>query len=139
MFRNLNEKLSNLSDKQRKLVLYGVVGMVLVSFGYALGVGAPPEPQVVEVEKVVTKTETVTRDVVPNECLTALVSADEVIRLGAEGMGVAGDAFVASAQLDLAAMSDANEKLEKLTPKMVSAAEYYATQRDACKQKAYNG
>lgn len=96
--------------------------------GIAMGAGTQPEPEVREVEKIVTKEVPVEKivevekevkvPVTPAACIEALDLAQTGFTYSSEAMGYMNDALQAAGRFDVAALEQANADLETLNPKI---------------------
>jgi hypothetical protein len=121
---------------KKPVVILPVAAFIL---GSGLGAMNKPEPVRVEVpgpERIVEKEKRVEVPVTPAACLTALDLADEAFGYAAEAMGFMSDAMTAAGNLDLAAITKANEGLDRTTPKMKALKDPMQAAKAECRASA---
>jgi hypothetical protein len=102
-----------------------VAGLVL---GFGAGVGAKPEPEVIEVEKVVEKEVEVIKEVTPGVCVDALQKAGDYIAtlgklgpIGSAAIGAAGDQDAAGLDAQTQKLKDLKVEMDEQSPSMLTA------------------
>jgi hypothetical protein len=114
-----------------------VAGLIL---GSAVTAGVKPEPVTVtkEVpgpERVVTKTETVEKEVTPNACLTALDMSEQAIGYASDALGYSQDAVLAASKLDADGINAQKDKMDALMPKLKALTEPLQSAKAECRAK----
>lgn len=86
-------------------------------------------------ERVVTKTETVEKEVTPNACLTALDMSEQAIGYASDALGYSQDAVLAASKLDADGINAQKDKMDALMPKLKALTEPLQSAKAECRAK----